>query len=245
VSSQKLRLNILDAKGSPAISKLEVFHAPKLLEPPGIQRDKVGGVSLESYDLGLDIYYTVDGSEPTVNSARYSEAFELKGKGEVKAVVHDPATGISSSVSQQSFDICKELWQVVQPDPAEEPRVAASIDANPKTVWRSKAEQGLPRALVVDLGEELVLTGFTYLPSQQRYIDGCVSHFSFSVSMDGKQWGAPVASGEFSNIRNSPVLQTLSFEPHKARYIKFVGEKEINDKGFIGIAELGVISKAD
>jgi alpha-L-fucosidase len=62
------------------------------------------------------------------------------------------------------------------------------------------------------------------------------------VSRDGKQWGDPVSSGEFSNIRNSPVLQTVAFAPVRARYIKLVGEREINDEGFLSMAELGVIS---
>ncbi len=96
--------------------------------------------------------------------------------------------------------------------------------------------------MVVDLGETLVLSGFTYLPTQQRYIDGTISHYSFFVSEDGKRWGDAVASGEFSNIRNSPVLQTQSFEAKQGRYIKFVAEREINDQGFVSIAELGVVT---
>jgi len=84
--------------------------------------------------------------------------------------------------------------------------------------------------------------GFTYLPTQQRYIDGTISHYSFYVSMDGKSWGDPVSSGEFSNIRSSPIQQSLSFDQKQARYIRFVAEREINDKDFISIAELGVIT---
>ncbi len=38
VTSEKLRLNILDAKATPAISNIEVYHAPKLLEPHRIER---------------------------------------------------------------------------------------------------------------------------------------------------------------------------------------------------------------
>ena len=96
VTSNKLRLNILDAKGCPTISNVEVYHAPKLLEPPGVERDK--------------------------------------------------------------------------------------------------------------------------------------------------QWGEPLSFGEFSNIRNSPVLQTKMFETTTGRFIKFVAEREINDLGYATIAELGVIT---
>ena len=181
VSSNKLRLNIIDAKGPLTISNVEVYHAPKLLEPPAIERDKQGNVSLKSFDMGLEIYYTLDGSDPSEKSTPYSESFPLKKKGEVKALVHDPASGNSSTVSQQSYDVCKELWEVLVPNPREDHRGQAAIDANPRSIWRSKPDLGLPRNFVVDLGEMLSLSGFTYLPTQQRYIDGTVSHFRFFV----------------------------------------------------------------
>jgi alpha-L-fucosidase len=130
----------------------------------------------------------------------------------------------------------------VLPDPRVDHRGQAVADANPLSIWRSKADAGLPQTVVVDLGETLELTGFTYLPTQQRYIDGTISHYRFYVSEDGKQWGEVVSAGEFSNIRNSPVLQTKSFESRTGRFFKFIGEREINDKAFVSIAELGVIT---
>jgi len=62
------------------------------------------------------------------------------------------------------------------------------------------------------------------------------------VSSDGKRWGEAISEGEFSNIRNSPILQSKTFDPVGARYIRFVAEREINDLGFVSIAELGVIT---
>jgi len=242
VTSDKLRLNILDAKACPTISNVEVYHAPKLMEPPVIERDKLGNISMEAFDNGLEIYYTLDGTDPDVNSEAYSESFKYKGKGEIRAMVYDPATGESSAATFQQYDICKELWEVLTPDPKLYHRVGAAIDANPRTIWRSKAELGLPQAMIVDLGEDLELTGFTYLPTQARYIDGTISNYKFYVSEDGKKWGGPVSSGEFSNIRNSPVLQTVTFESVPARFIKFVAEREINDGAFASIAELGIIT---
>jgi len=242
VSSQKLRLNILDAKGSLTISNVEVYHAPKLLEPPAIERSKEGLVSMESFDMGLEIYYTLDGSDPDTNSELYAKPIEFKGKGEVRVMAHDPASGKSSAVTAQIFDVCKELWTVLQPDPRQDHKGKAVVDSNPRSIWRSLADQGLPQTVVVDLGEELAMEGFTYLPTQQRYVDGTISFYSLYLSSDGKSWGDPVSSGEFSNIKNSPVLQTKTFEATSARYLKFVGEREINDKTFISIAELGVIT---
>jgi len=117
--------------------------------------------------------------------------------------------------------------------------------ANPVSIWRSRQEDGLPQEVVVDLGENLKLSGFTYLPTQQRYIDGTISHYSFYVSRDGMTWGRPVSSGEFSNIKNSPILQTRHFEAVSCRYIRFVGEREIKEKSFMSLACLRIIMSFD
>ena len=242
VSSDKLRFNILDSKASPTISNIEVYHAPKLMEAPAIERDKYGMVSMEAFDGGLDIYYTTDGSDPSKGSSLYLEGIEIKEKGQVKAIAHDPESGLASEISTLDFDLCKEMWEVIEPDPKKDFRGGAMIDSNERTIWRSDREGSLQLNVVLDLGESLELSGFTYLPTQQRYIYGTISHYKFYVSPDGKQWGEAVSEGEFSNIRNSPILQSLSFDPIEARYIRFVAEREINDLGFVSIAELGVIT---
>jgi alpha-L-fucosidase len=46
VTATKLRLTIEDAKASPVISNIEVYHAPKILVEPEIRRDKNGMVSI-------------------------------------------------------------------------------------------------------------------------------------------------------------------------------------------------------
>ena len=243
VTSSKLRFNILDAKASPTISIIEVFHAPKLLEPPEIRRNKEGIVDMKAQDTGLDIYYTLKGGEPSAASKKYTGTFELKTKGEVKAVAVDPNTKATSAISMEQFDICKEKWKVVLPDPAIDPRGKFMVDAKVLSVWKSDPSQDLPQAVIIDLGEVLKLKGFTYLPTQQRYIDGTVSHYALYVSKDGRNWGNPISKGEFSNIRNNPILQTIEFNTTEGRFLKFVGEQEINDKNFVTIAELGVLTE--
>ncbi|MCK5135902.1 MAG: alpha-L-fucosidase [Bacteroidales bacterium] len=245
VSSEKLRLNILESKACPAITNIEVYHAPKLMEPPLIERDKQGMVTIGSFDGGLEIHYTTDGTEPSVNAEKYMGGIEFKEKGQVKAMVRDPETGLASSVTTRNFDICKEKWNVVLPDPQNDHKGWLMIDANEGSVWRSDLQKELPQTIVIDLGETLALSGFTYLPTQQRYIDGTISQYRFYVSMDGKRWGEPLFMGEFSNIRNSPVLQTKKFDSIRGRYIKFIAEREINDKGFVTIAELGVVTTGE
>jgi len=242
VTSEKIRLNILDSKASPTISNVEVYHAPKLLEPPAIRRDKKGVVTMEAFDGGLELRYTTDGTKPGKESSLYTGGIGISEKGQVDAIAFDPATGLSSEAATLSFDISKDQWTVVVPDPGTDSKGAAIIDSDERSIWRSDRAGSLPQEVVVDLGENLELSGFTYLPTQARYIDGTISHYRFYVSKNGRRWGNPVSEGEFSNIRNSPILQTKSFDPVKARFIKLVADREINDQGFITIAELGIIT---
>jgi alpha-L-fucosidase len=72
-------------------------------------------------------------------------------------------------------------------------------------------------------------------------MDGTVASYRLEVSENGKDW-VEVATGEFSNIRNSPVLQTVSFNKVTAHYIRFSSLREINDKPIFAVAELGVIT---
>lgn len=243
VTSSKLRLNILDSRACPAISNIEVYHAPKLLEAPIIQRSKSGMVTLAALDTELDMYYTMDGTVPSPSSLKYVEPFQLTSKGKINVIAVDPFANKLSEVASSAFDICKDKWKVISPDPDKDPRVDFMIDENGQTIWRSNQAARLPQSIIVDLGESLNISGFTYLPTQQRYIDGTVSQYQFFVSKDGRHWGDPVSNGEFSNIRNNPMLQNKTFNPVTGRFIKFVGDKEIDDKGFITIAELGVITE--
>jgi len=243
VTTDKLRFNVLDAKACPTISNIEVYHAPKLLEPPLISRDKDGLVTITPLDSELEIYYTLDGNEPSENAMKYSDPFELKEKGVVRAIAADPSTGDKSASGIKEFDICKTKWTVISPNLKDDPKVAFVIDDNEQSSWRSERKNEMPKSIVIDLGENLILAGFTYLPTQARYIDGTVANYQFFVSQDGKSWGQPVSEGEFSNIENNPILQTKSFDPIEGRYIKLTGIREINDRNFISIGEIGVLTE--
>ena len=79
-------------------------------------------------------------------------------------MVFDPATGESSAVTQQDFDICKELWKVLIPIQRCMTGVEAVIDANPRNHLEKQSRAGLAQAMVVDLGETLVLSGLPTCP---------------------------------------------------------------------------------
>ncbi len=239
ITATKLRLNIVDSKACPVISNIAVYKAPKVLVEPEIQRDKNGVVSLTAFDSGLDIYYTLDNSNPTNQSTKYLEPFVLDKKATVKVIAVDAESGKESPVASVSYDVPHKKWTVggslAKLDDAEN-----MIDGNNNTAF--SVEKKLPVDFVIDLGESIKLKGFTYLPDQRRGNPGIIFNYEFYVSTDGKNWGSPVSKGEFSNIKNSPVWQKKEFNPVHARFIKLRALSLAEESNRVGVAELDIIS---
>ena len=240
VVATKLRLNIKDAKACPVISNIEVYKAPKVLIEPKVTRDKNGVVTIKAFDSGLDIYYTLDGKEPTNQSEIYSEPFEITNKTTLKAVVHNSKTDIFSAVTTVNFDVSKEKWKLLDINVPDN-NSAFIFDGNGQTAW-TLTNSG-PIDFVIDLGETLNLKGFTYLPGQERFNPGIINNYEFYISSDSENWGTPVSAGEFSNIKNSPILQQKNFEMVTGRFVKFRALSPAEENGRIGIAEFNIITE--
>ena len=79
-----------------------------------------------------------------------------------------------------------------------------------------------PKQMFIDLGGERQVTSFRYLPPQDSR-NGVVTHYSLWATSDWKDW-KKLASGEFSNIVNNPIWQTITFDPLKTRVLRFDAE---------------------
>ena len=240
VTASKVRLNILDAKACPVISNVELYKAPKILVEPIIQRSKNGEVTISAFDSGLDIYFTLDGSEPNSKSIKYEKPFLLDNKATVNAVAIDPETTSSSEVSVAEFDMVKTNWKLMG-GLAKDENSAKILDGIENTAWSVAGDR--PVDLVIDLGETVSVAGFKYLPDQGKWSPGIIFGYELYVSADGRNWGKPKSAGEFSNIRNSPVWQTKTFDPVEGRYIKLRALSPAEEGGRIGAAEFDIITK--
>ena len=79
-----------------------------------------------------------------------------------------------------------------------------------------------PKQMMIDWDTEQTITAFRYLPPQNTK-EGMVTHYSLWASTDWSNW-TKVASGEFSNIVNNPIWQTITFPPVKARILRLDAE---------------------
>jgi len=240
VTASQLRLNITDSKDCPVISNIGVYKAQKVLVEPQIRRNQNGEVTITGFDSGLVIYYSIDGSEPSVRSLKYSKPFLLNKKETVKAIVVDPGSNVGSPVSEAQFDISKENWKLAGVFESVE-QSSFIFDGNPESAWSVNIKP--PVDFIIDFGESLNIAGFTYLPDQGRWNPGIINRYEFYVSKDGKNWGNPVSEGEFANIKNSPVLQKKDFEVVIGRFVKFRALSPVYENGRIGIAEFDVITQ--
>ncbi|PSL46833.1 alpha-L-fucosidase [Chitinophaga niastensis] len=243
-----VRINILDAKASPVISEVQLYNAPGVLATPEISRNKEGVVMISCASSDPEVHFTTDGTEPTMQSSKFANAFTLPQGGVIKAKAFLDNGKTASETVTAYFDVAPAKWQVIQSDAAIKGYEAAkAIDGNTATAYitdRKDAAAKYPHELQIDLGESLSLKGFTYTPAIGEGIGGVVYGYAFYTSNDGKSWGNPVAEGQFANIKNNPVTQTVSFKATNARYIRFVAVAPAEEKeNWVSVAELGVITK--
>lgn len=238
VKATKVRFTVTDAKACPLISNIELYCAPKVMSSPGVTRNKEGVVSIKSADKESKVYFTVDGTQPSKESALYTEPFALKQKARLQTVAYDSSAGKYSPVTTTDFDICAEAWKIAGTSDA---RAYALLDGQPGTCWHQQANK-MPVDLVIDLGNTNTIKGFTYLPDQQRWAAGIVFNYEFYTSADGNSWKLADA-GEFSNIKNNPLLQTKTFQAVQARFVKLRALSNTDGNNVAGYAEFGIITE--
>ncbi len=230
--AQKIRINFLDGKGIPVISEIGIYSAPALLFPPKITRTPAGKVSIEAAESDLEVYFTTDGSAPQVGQNTYSGAFEVLQPTTVQAIVADSKTGKTSDPARVDFYLAKGSWKVISPDTL----ASRAIDELPNSYWTSKTND-----LTIDLGQEVDLKGFTYLPMQARYPSGYIAEYALEISSDGRGWKR-VTQGEFSNIQNSPIEQIIKIDATKARFVRLKALRTVNGSAAT-FGEFGVITR--
>jgi len=82
---------------------------------------------------------------------------------------------------------------------------------------------GSPMQMFIDWDSEQTISSFRYLPPQDSK-DGIITHYTLWGSTDWGNW-TKLASGEFSNIVNNPIWQSIKFNPIKVRVLRFEADR--------------------
>jgi alpha-L-fucosidase len=235
VKATKLRFEVLDAKSNFLISTVGIYLAPQVLTAPAISRNQQGVVAIEAGDKESAVFYTLDGTTPNNESNRYSKPFPADGKLTIQAIAYSVESAKSSLVARQEFDISKKDWKILDVSDSTASRV---FDGDPNTSWYQKSREKTLVDLTIDLGKEIDLRGFRYLPGQGRTA-GIISKYQFFVSIDNKNWKL-ADEGEFSNIKNNPLWQNRQVEAIKTRFIRLRSLQTADADDLVGYAELDI-----
>lgn len=103
--------------------------------------------------------------------------------------------------------------------------------------WKKMSDQ----PLVIDLGKEVTLKGFTYAPLNEQAKPTMAYRYKFYVSLDGSNWKEVPCNGEFSNIMHNPLPQTVLFgQKARARFIKLEATTPEASPAVVALEEIGV-----
>ena len=94
--------------------------------------------------------------------------------------------------------------------------------------------------LLIELQEERLVSSLHFLPDQGEPNKGLIANYEIRVGVSKDAVNQLVKSGEFSNIQNNPVMQSVFFTPVKARYIELKATRMIRAGEPMRFAELGV-----
>ena len=116
-----------------------------------------------------------------------------------------------------------------------------AVDGNMDTFWHSRwshDEAPPPHFLVIDYAQPLNIAGLVYTARTDSE-NGHIKDYEVYLSNDAKEWGTPVAHGQFSDGRPEETIRLA--QPVIARYLKFVALSEQHGRPFATIAELDII----
>jgi len=157
---------------------------------------KVNAV-ISSEQSGVPIYYTVNGTDPSVKSILYTEPFEIKGNTVIKAGLF-PDGKLAEKITERSFlfhlGVGKKIeirspWSQRYPAAGQ----TALIDGlRGSTDHRDGLWQGYlgnDMDVVIDFGKEVPVTSVmvTMLQNQRSWIF-LPKYVEYSLSSDGKKW---------------------------------------------------------
>jgi hypothetical protein len=120
-----------------------------------------------------------------------------------------------------------------------------AIDGDPSTIWHTPwggGAPGYPHDIRIELNEEIDIRGLVYLPRQDMS-NGWIAQYQVYVSSDGKNWGQPVASGNFK--KGGTKKKVLFERSAKGRFVRFVALCGFDGQIFASVAELDIIENSE
>lgn len=207
--------------------------------PLSISRSREGIVSITAGRPDVQIVYVLNGGKKAMN---YEKPFSFREGGSIKAYYKDSPMIASVMTFEKIESIPMEVAYVSSQETGSGD-AAHLVDGDLSTTWHtmySVTVAKYPHWVDFDAGEVKQIKGFVYTPRQDGGMNGVIKDYTLHVSMDGKNWGEPVARGTFQ--KGQKPQKIMLEKPVKARFIRFTGLSSQNGADFAGGAEFSVIA---
>lgn len=174
-------------------------------------------------------------------AARCTDAIPTGGK-----VVWDAALiGRSAMVAPTALD--RTGWTVVADSYQAGNEPTKVLDGNSTTFWHTQFNPNnpaLPHTITIDMKSSYLVNGLSYLPRQDGSKNGNIGQHTIQLSLDGTNFGTPVASGTY--LSDSSLKQTF-FGSKPARYVRLTAQSEAQGVGnpWSSAAEIQIFSGPD
>lgn len=175
--------------------------------------------------------------------ARVGGTWQQLGKGTTvgyKRMLRFPAVeadAIRLTIGQTRLEANIANVAAYYAEPVAEEQAQASWNDLPRDSWKKMSDQ----PLVIDLGKEVTLKGFTYAPLNEQAKPTMAYRYKFYVSLDGSNWKEVSCNGEFSNIMHNPLPQTVLFgQKARARFMKLEATTPDAAPAVVALEEIGV-----
>lgn len=211
--------------------------------PVKIERDAKGNVILSTATEGATIYYRVNDGE----FRQYKEPVNMAQGGTVTAYCNRAGYFESMQTSMEiNLFVDKSQWKVIgcssQQGGGE--KVENAIDGDESTIWHTQYgnnEPSHPHEIVVDMGQTYRVDEFIY-QGRKDGSNGRIKEYEVYFSNSPAVWGAPAATGVFSDTPD-PQHVKITSKP-AARYFKLIAKSEVNNRAWAAVAELGIEASA-
>ena len=252
VTTNKIRIRVLESRLNPAISHVSAYYYHS--RPPQLTflRNKEGIVTIaplktefnwnphgenvaENLHQEYEIFYTLDGTNPTRTSAKYENPIKVENQ-ELRAVAFTKE--LEGIVQVERIGLVKKDWKLLGFSSQQNKFGAElAIDADPGTSWLTE-EGVLPHAIAIDFGNNQQVSAMTYTPPTNVKSAGMMAKGIIQISSNGKEWET-IETFEFGNLVNDPSRRTHLF--HRTITTRFIRLEVLGIEGdtkSVGIAEL-------
>ena len=193
------------------------------------------GLSAGLSDDGLPMMTTLPNA-----TAQQQQFMLIPVSGDPISVTQDDCFG--ENIVVDPLPKCRYVIKFVDSEEPSDGQAFRAFDNQINTIWHTEwraRDPVHPHELQLDLGKPFMVSALNYLPRQDASYNGTIKDFEIYLSLDGANWGSPVASGTWPTTKAE---KTAAFSPRTAQFVRLVALNEVNGNPWTSASEISVES---